>query len=274
MNHAKIEKLAPEIIKKLEYIHDHRYENLAAQLRAALSEQPEGKVVPVEPTEEMQIAGVKATNHGAFSGYVVGIYKAMLAAAPTSETMHSRYGDGSAHPCCPQCGMCLTCGDCKCERRKRQRRVLVKWWADMPMRRNSEPLDRRQSNVAAPFETGSDMPITRGAALYDEATIKAREHTAPATPSKLPIAAQCWNNNGQKWYAASDYVKLVDAAIEQEQRIAELEHALAELKKVHRQHVVNSEKVIGELLAENAELERELAELKERYEILRAKVAI
>lgn len=29
-------------------------------------------------------------------------------------TMDQKYSDGSNHECCSECGMCVTCGDCKC----------------------------------------------------------------------------------------------------------------------------------------------------------------
>lgn len=29
------------------------------------------------------------------------------------KTMDETYGDGSKHLCCPYCGYCMTCGDCK-----------------------------------------------------------------------------------------------------------------------------------------------------------------
>jgi len=31
------------------------------------------------------------------------------------KTMHETYGDNSEHLCCPNCGMCINCGDCKCK---------------------------------------------------------------------------------------------------------------------------------------------------------------
>ena len=33
----------------------------------------------------------------------------------TSKTMDETYGDESDHKCCPKCGMCIDCGDCKCD---------------------------------------------------------------------------------------------------------------------------------------------------------------
>ena len=33
-------------------------------------------------------------------------------------TMKETYGDTSNHLCCPNCGMCIDCGDCKCKMRK------------------------------------------------------------------------------------------------------------------------------------------------------------
>jgi len=34
------------------------------------------------------------------------------------QTMNKQYKDSSNHLCCPNCGLCITCGDCKCELRK------------------------------------------------------------------------------------------------------------------------------------------------------------
>jgi hypothetical protein len=34
------------------------------------------------------------------------------------KTMNEAYGDGSPHRCCPDCGFCITCGDCVCEKRR------------------------------------------------------------------------------------------------------------------------------------------------------------
>lgn len=31
------------------------------------------------------------------------------------KTMEETYGDKSDHLCCPNCGMCIDCGDCKCK---------------------------------------------------------------------------------------------------------------------------------------------------------------
>jgi len=31
------------------------------------------------------------------------------------KTMNEEYGDGSDHEVCEKCGLCKTCGDCKCE---------------------------------------------------------------------------------------------------------------------------------------------------------------
>jgi len=33
-------------------------------------------------------------------------------------TMNDKYGDGSDHEVCLLCGMCITCGDCKCKKGK------------------------------------------------------------------------------------------------------------------------------------------------------------
>lgn len=30
------------------------------------------------------------------------------------ESMDDRYGDGSDHPVCGECGLCIECGDCVC----------------------------------------------------------------------------------------------------------------------------------------------------------------
>ena len=207
-------------------------------------------------------------------------------AAPSSETMHSRYGDGSDHKCCPQCGMCLTCGDCKCEHRKRQRRAGDNPEFDEGRRWNLN--DRRQKAAAPVAETTS---ISSAEAYAMDCEGYAVLPAAPATPSKfeyetelnrllrlakskLPHEDTYSNRCGTcgkefagigKWnftcpdckqpsklppppipHRASYYGRLhPDAwvvrdcdtleirnyAIEQEQRIAELEHALAEWKK-------------------------------------------
>ena len=34
------------------------------------------------------------------------------------KTMDETYGDSSDHLCCDKCGMCITCGDCKCKKSK------------------------------------------------------------------------------------------------------------------------------------------------------------
>ena len=34
------------------------------------------------------------------------------------KTMDEEYGDTSGHLCCPNCGRCIDCGDCKCKMRK------------------------------------------------------------------------------------------------------------------------------------------------------------
>ena len=34
------------------------------------------------------------------------------------KTMAETYGDISSHLCCPNCGMCIDCGDCECKMRK------------------------------------------------------------------------------------------------------------------------------------------------------------
>lgn len=34
------------------------------------------------------------------------------------KTMEETYGDTSDHLCCPNCGHCITCGDCNCKLRK------------------------------------------------------------------------------------------------------------------------------------------------------------
>jgi hypothetical protein len=31
------------------------------------------------------------------------------------KTMHESYGDYSDHLACPNCGLCINCGDCECE---------------------------------------------------------------------------------------------------------------------------------------------------------------
>ncbi len=33
----------------------------------------------------------------------------------TNETMHDKYGDGSDHKVCSDCGLCKHCNDCKCQ---------------------------------------------------------------------------------------------------------------------------------------------------------------
>ena len=81
MNHAKLKQLAPTIIMALSHTRDRRYEWLATELRAALSEQPEGKVVPNEPTVEW--SGRMKERYPHHSNYELQIMiRDVLAAAP------------------------------------------------------------------------------------------------------------------------------------------------------------------------------------------------
>ena len=37
------------------------------------------------------------------------------------KTMKETYGDDSNHLCCPNCGMCIDCGDCKCNKKQKEK---------------------------------------------------------------------------------------------------------------------------------------------------------
>ena len=97
----------------LGHLTSYRY-RIRQKLLAETNAAPQGvKTVPVFPTEEMQIAGAKAAGEGFASGYIVGIYKAMVHAAP-QEASPSHY-DCTSLPDCPICGGGgKGCGACDC----------------------------------------------------------------------------------------------------------------------------------------------------------------
>lgn len=43
------------------------------------------------------------------------LLREIMEAQGMSETMNDRDGDGSSHQVCPECGMCIPCGDCFCD---------------------------------------------------------------------------------------------------------------------------------------------------------------
>ena len=67
-----------------------RYANALAEYAR---KEAQGVWVPGMPTEEMQIAGVLATNNQAFKGHIVRIYKAMLAARSTEKGSRESIAD-------------------------------------------------------------------------------------------------------------------------------------------------------------------------------------
>ena len=109
MNHAKLEQLAPEIERQLEISEYKSNRILAAKLRAAISEQPEGKVVPVEPTEDMRLAGCNTiqehySRDGGWCGLAAAqeqmmlTWNAMLAAAPNNAETTQGHEKSSVRP--------------------------------------------------------------------------------------------------------------------------------------------------------------------------------
>ena len=62
---------------------------------------------------------------GEWNAYRRGVGHPNEDAVATDDT--EDYGDASNHLCCPNCGFCIDCGDCKCKMREEwEKRGLVK----------------------------------------------------------------------------------------------------------------------------------------------------
>ena len=62
--------------------------------------------------------------HVAKEGLLLLQYQPLFQQGKEMKTMSETYGEPNdrygKHLCCPKCGLCITCGDCKCEKESRK----------------------------------------------------------------------------------------------------------------------------------------------------------